>query len=381
LTLTLGLVALIFTSWAGSVILAKKGSEKILRVDLLLPKLKSSHGERKVDAFRMLEPESSELAHPKIKIEETPAHVSFPAATQEPPRANPGLNLIKPIDLTPIEICGDPVIYQQPCAPQRGDSPMMRNWKTLTMFSLLTAATYAYVPPPLFAGEQNPGKINGIEELQNSIKELTKSVRALENKKLSATDQETIAETVRTEIKKLENGPLADLKRDLGTVKTDVTGLLSEQAKLKAELEGQKLLIKILGEDIVNLNKKLLAAGSSTAPGVDKTFMEQFNSSIKMLNETIAKLGPTEKRTSMSMPNATTSNLGRVVIVNLYTQDLLFTLNGMDIRVPARTTKTVENIPVGSLRYSVFSDRWGVLQSQTTSLAPNDTFTLTASNP
>jgi len=404
--LGLAVVTIAGTTWAASAILAKKGSEKILRVDLLLPKLKSSHGERKVDAFRMSEPESSELAHPKerkvplppigvptaidhplVKTEVPPMPVSLPVSTQEPPRApplEPGLNLIKPIDLTPpplVDACGDPVIYQQPCAPQRGDSPMMRNWKTLTMFSLLSVATYSYVPTPIYAGDKVQGKIEGIEELQNSIKELTKSVRALENKKLSAADLTTIAETVRSEIKKLEDGMLTDLKRDVAGVKTDVGGLQSEQSKLKAELEGQKLLIKILGDDIVSLNKKLQTSGAPQTPAVDKTFMEQLNTSIKMLNDTIAKLGPTEKRTSMSMPNGTASNMGRVVLVNLYSQDLLFTVNGMDLRVPARTTKTVENIPVGTLRYSVFSDRWGILQSQSTSLAANDTFTLTASNP
>jgi hypothetical protein len=392
--LALAGITLLVTIWAGSTVLAKKGSEKILRVDLLLPKLKSSHGERKAHAFRMSEPESSELAHPKDwKIVAPPPRgtvIDQPtrfAETPEPPTGTPfapGLHLIKPIDLTlpPVETCGEPVIYQQPCAPQRGDSPMMRNWKTLTMYSLLAAATYS-APQLVFAGNEpnQPVKTDGIDELQKSMKQLLSKVTALENKKLSLADQEMIAELLRTELKKLENGPLADLKRGVDTLKSDVAGLQSDQTKMKAEIEGQKLQIKILNDEVVNLNKKLLVGGPSQGPAVDKTFMEQLNSSLKILNETIAKLGPTEKRTSMSMPNGTPSTMGRVVLVNLYSQDLLFTLNNMDIRVPARTTKTVENVPTGALRYSVFSDRWGILQSQTTNLAGNDTFTLTASNP
>src|SRR5437660_12880847 len=63
--LLLGAVALGGVTWGASSLLAQNGSEKLLRVERFLPKLKSNHGERKAVAFRTSEPEVSELAHPK----------------------------------------------------------------------------------------------------------------------------------------------------------------------------------------------------------------------------------------------------------------------------------------------------------------------------
>src|SRR5688572_28685370 len=61
----LGCVSLFTVMWGASGALASKGSEKLLRIGLLFPKLKGNHGDRKADAFRMSEPEPNESAHPK----------------------------------------------------------------------------------------------------------------------------------------------------------------------------------------------------------------------------------------------------------------------------------------------------------------------------
>src|SRR4051812_39305505 len=63
--LGLGCVSLGLMTWGASSALSQKGSEKLLRVSLLLPKLKSIYGERKANAFRKSEPEPSDLAHPR----------------------------------------------------------------------------------------------------------------------------------------------------------------------------------------------------------------------------------------------------------------------------------------------------------------------------
>src|SRR5207249_1722994 len=102
---------------------------------------------------------------------------------------------------------------------------------------------------------------------------------------------------------------------------------------------------------------------------------------IKALQDTIAKLGPTEKRTSAYPNGAAALKTGRVAIVNLYSEDLLFVVNGVGHRVAARTSKIVDNVPTGALNYEVFSERWGTLENRVTSIAAGDTFTLTASNP
>ena len=117
----------------------------------------------------------------------------------------------------------------------------------------------------------------------------------------------------------------------------------------------------------------------------DKAFMEELReirSSIKSLEEKIARMGPTEQRVS-GYPNggaAVASKTGKVVLINFYSADVLYVINGVTYKLPPGSTKVVENVPAGDLRYEVAADRWGLLESRTTTLVPNDTFTLVA-NP
>jgi len=105
--LALGGVAWGCVTWGAANLLAKKGPEKLLRVDLFLPKLNSNHTSG---------PTPSEQAHPKdrpttalhlpalfghsqVKVVETPHHVEPPASTSEPPRLTTGswMNPIAPL--------------------------------------------------------------------------------------------------------------------------------------------------------------------------------------------------------------------------------------------------------------------------------------------
>src|ERR1019366_355159 len=132
--LVLGCVSLLSVTWMASFALSVKGSEKLLRVGLLLPKLKSIQGNRQAAAFRMSEPEPSELAHPKERktsapgpvmpagidhpkgtIAEVPHHAEPAVATPEPP----AVASLQPVEISiphlvvppPIvETCNDPVV-------------------------------------------------------------------------------------------------------------------------------------------------------------------------------------------------------------------------------------------------------------------------------
>jgi uncharacterized coiled-coil protein SlyX len=387
--LALGGVAWGCVTWGASNLLAKKGPEKLLRVDLFLPKLNSNHTSG---------PQPREQAHPKdrptlglhlpnlfghstVKVVETPHHVEHPASTSEPPRltSEPWLNPFAKLTPPPAaETCDDPVVNVQPCTMQRGDSPMMRTWKTVTMYSLLAAAV-TLAPPPLIAQEEKPipAKIDGLEKLQKSVDALIKRIDDLEKKPVT-TDKDAIAEVFRTELKKLEDGALGDISKSIKTLKTDMSALQTEQLKQKRQLDD-------LTDQVESLRKKMLAAGTGPlgTPAVDKAFMEEFRSSMKSLQDIIAKLGPNEKRTS-AYPNGNGNaalKTGRVAIVNLYSEELLFVVNGVGHRVPARSSKMIESVPTGALNYEVFSERWGPLENRVTSIAAGDTFTLTASNP
>ena len=110
----LGCLAWGGVTWGASNLLAKKGPEKLLRVDLLLPKLNSNHTS---------EPKPSEQAHPKdrattglhlpaffgqgkVKVVETPHHVEPPKSTA--PASDSWLNPLP--RLTPpsaVETCAE----------------------------------------------------------------------------------------------------------------------------------------------------------------------------------------------------------------------------------------------------------------------------------
>ena len=68
----------------------------------------------------------------------------------------------------------------------------------------------------------------------------------------------------------------------------------------------------------------------------------------------------------------------RVLLVNLYPEELLFTVNGRPYPVPPNTTMPLENQMPGALTYEVISRTWGLRAANTTTLRPNETFTLTA---
>jgi hypothetical protein len=393
--LALGSVSLLSVTWIASAALAKKGSEKLLRVDLLLPKLKSIHGERKAPAFRMSEPEPSALAPPKERKTSAPAHLlpavidhptgttvelphhgEIPAATLEPPAfvsSDPGFNLIPPLIVPPpmIETCYDPVVFLQQCTSPRGDSPMIRNWKTLTMYSLLSAAAVALAPTPpiVFAEEKKiPAKVVDDKAMQ----ELADRIATLENKKLTIAEKDALAQVLRAELKKLEDGALADINQDLKAVKKGVSELTTELSALKAEQLRQKIQIDNQKYLIEQLTKRLDAG--PTTPTVDKTMLEI----LKDIKDGIAKLGPTNERKMMSPPNGTAATMGRVMLVNLYTEDLLVLINGKAFRVPAGKTRPVDDVPAGNLQFQVHSERWGTFDNRNTNLLPGETFTLTA---
>jgi hypothetical protein len=147
-----------------------------------------------------------------------------------------------------------------------------------------------------------------------------------------------------------------------------VSDLQIEQLKHKLQIEQQKFLID-------QLTKRLDAANAS--PVVDKAMMD----TLKAIQDGIAKLAPTQKRSSAYPANGTATNTGRVMLVNQYSDELLFIVNGVGHRLPPQTSKLVENIPVGALGIEVFSSRFGVFNRQATTLAGGETFTLTANPP
>jgi hypothetical protein len=227
---------------------------------------------------------------------------------------------------------------------------MIHNWKTLVMYSLLSAAAFAFVlqPAVLFAEETN----------------LLAKIEALsESKKLSAADKDEIAGVLRKELKRLEEGALANLQKSVDSLKLEVSALQLEQLRHKVLIE--------------QLSKRLDAASAS--PGTEKAMLE----TLKAIQDGIAKLAPTEKRVMMYPPNnGITANMGRIVLVNQYSDELSFFVNGVGHRMPALTSRVVDSIPTGTVTVDVYSPRFGgVFNRQATTLAAGETFTVTANPP
>ena len=123
---------------------------------------------------------------------------------------------------------------------------MIRNWKMMTMLSLLSAAV-SLTPPPAHAGDKDT-------ELQKSIDKLIKRIDALENAQL---DKKAIGEALRAELKKLEDGLLGEIKNDIGHVQ-------NKQREQKKDLDDQRMLINLLAGRIDGLEE--IAEGASRGP-------------------------------------------------------------------------------------------------------------------
>jgi hypothetical protein len=373
-------VAMMGVCWIASSVLAQNGTEKLLRVGHLFPKLNSNHGERKADAFRTSEPVPSAMAHPKeratlppaplplahenpkVKIVDAPLALA-PLPTPEPPRGNedPWLLMTSKVDApTPVEPCSESVVFLEPCGPKRGDTPMIRNWKMLTMLSLLSATVS--LTPPAHAGEKESKG-----DLKKSIDKLIERIDELETKPV---DKKAIGEALRAELKKLEDGLLGEIKTDIGIVQI-------KQREQKKELEDQRMLINLLTTRIEGLERKMIT-GVPTGPSVDKAFMDELKVMIRTLTDTVAKSAPSQSHISMSPPtNGSATGAARVLLANHYPDELLFIVNGVGHRLPARSTKLVD-VNSGALNYEVFSTRFGVLERRTTNLASGHTFNLAA---
>ena len=298
--LGLGCTSMLLVTWIASNALAKKRAEKLLQLDPLLSKLKSVHGEPKL--LPRSEPEPSELAHPKDR--QTPEAANLPVLidqhlvaveTPEPPRFKATEHLIPQVELVPVpvfETCDEPVVFLQPCTYHPGDSPMIRTWKSLTMYALLSASAVTLAPPPpaVSADEKKQTKD---EETAKALKALTERIAALENKKLTDADKKEIAEVMRKELKTLEDGALSKLNEKVDGLKTNVDSLQTKMLEHKLLIDHQKTLIE-------QLTKRLDAVPATpTTPAVDKALLETLNA----IKDGIAKLGPTTERKSMSAPD------------------------------------------------------------------------------
>jgi hypothetical protein len=362
-------------------------AEKSLQLDRTTPKLNNIRTEEPATASLVpAEPLPSELAlHDRNGGD-------WPTSTAEPPLAEPplkGPRALPPVEVIPVSIVSDgpsdPVVYSPTREPTYGESPMIRTWKTLTLAALLAAATPTAVP----AGG-TPGKDNDKDhkEVLSKVEDLRKTVESL-SKKLDGLTATPTSKDVMTELKRVEKAVLGQIEKVDHALRTDMAGLKEDQFKQKLELQTINSKLKIFDEQLTEMSErfnKLRKQVANDVPlpatGLERAALDELRMRLSTIERSLAALQPlnTEAfRKSFSPPATVPSNLGRVLLTNLYNASMLVHLNGQKYRVDPQKTVELRDVPAGALNYEVFADGWGVIQPmRTTTLMPNETLMITA---
>ena len=214
---------------------------------------------------------------------------------------------------------------------------MIRNWKSLELAALLAAAFTAQ--PVVFAGEGD-----GKKEKPVDAKAVLDELRAMDK---------GIRETFKKFGKSLDN-----LKE--GYLQTNV------------ELDNVVIRVKNLEKSLANLQADVDKMKPSSNP-IDKAGLDEIRTKLEKIEQSLAKMQGMS-RIALSPPNT-----GRIQLMNMYPEELLFVINGKNYRVEPNRTMFLENHPAGSFTYEVIAPRvYGSIVRKTVSLDPNETFTITA---
>jgi hypothetical protein len=319
-------------------------AEKDLRQVVVPPKFNPDSA--RVSLKKKAEPVAESELPARAQVSEPPLLPPLPMSLPAlPPAEAITLTALEPAPLPTQITAVNPLVYRESTP---GDTPMLRNWKTLALCSLLTSAVL--VQAPVLADEK--AVLEKIDALQESIK------KSFDGVSKDMGDFKAEFKKIRDSISTLEDD---GVKQRLDLANTN--------AKVK-QIEGA--LEKIRGEvETLRLREPTVAK-----TGIDKGSVDDIKAKLGSIEQAILRLQPSTSRVAMSPPAASTT--GRVVLVNLYPEELLYLINGKSYRVAPGANVPVDLVPAGSLNYEVISGTWGLRAKNTTTLAPNETFTLTA---
>jgi tetrahydromethanopterin S-methyltransferase subunit G len=246
------------------------------------------------------------------------------------------------VDSIPLALDWEPIwVFSSNHAHHQGDSPMLRNWKSLELAALLAAAFTAQ--PVVFAGG---------EAKKDDLKEILKRLDGIDS--YLTKDLGKIFEKIGKDYDGIR-GDVLKSRVDLDKVMTKVDTLEDKLDKLHADLD------------------KLKKRGTSEFNPIDKASLDEIKSRLMDIEKSITKIQGSS-RIALSP-----ANTGRIQLMNMYPEELLFVINGKNYRVEANRTMFLENHPAGTFTYEVIAPRvYGLITRKTTSLDPNETFTITA---
>jgi hypothetical protein len=303
---------------------------------------------------------------------------------------------------------------------------MLRNWKTLALCSLL-AASVSLTPEPVAAQsltkdlealnkrldqleQKDQTRAQVLDRLQEDLKQLNeirKDIAALGTRVKTVEDRKPVVaegngEDLRKELRLIDSAlkkilelqditqtDVAGIRKDVSSLKKDVTSLQNDQAAAKLRVDGLELALSRLVDDLKTMQKRLetpaaapaTVASASPAPGIDRALNDILNK-LTSIEQAILRIPPPQpqgpsRAAYYAGAAPTNGGSGRVRLENFYGEDMLFIINGRETRVPPNQVVVLE-LPAGPLSYEVVSTYWGSRAQRTTTLAPNDTYRITA---
>ena len=281
------------------------------------------------------------LAPVPAVVELPPPTVRPPArlTIQEPIAADPAPRLPAPAAVPAIrEAVWTPPAPASPCiyVQHPGDTPMLRNWK---LFGVTTMMVFALTAPAPAGDKDGPPQDDKFTKLEKQI-EAFKSEMAKEFASLGI----------------YVNG----LKDDIKSLKADT--------KVKLELGTARL--NLLDQQLTRLRQDMdsLKNGGTKAyyPPDGKDVIAELKAEIAQLRLIIAKSSPVQ-------PLATTATTGQLTVVNRYPEEILLMVNGGEQgRIPANTSRLIENLPLGTVTYEIISPTWGSSGIRRSTILPGD---------
>lgn len=231
---------------------------------------------------------------------------------------------------------------------------MPRTWKMLGLTSLFALA---------LAAPAARADTDGINPDQDKLKAIQDSLKSMdEGLKKAFADLKKDMDAQQEELKHLK-AAYAD-----ATLKA--AGALLQAAELKKQV-GQ------LRAEMDALRKRLPSDGGTIAlyPPADKAILDDILKRLTAIEQKLSQMPTTALRPAFPPATAT----GRVLLVNRSAEELLFVVNGRTYRIPAGASAALDGVGAGNFTYEVISPTWGLIRPlQTRTLAPQETFTITA---
>jgi hypothetical protein len=221
---------------------------------------------------------------------------------------------------------------------------MMRTWKLLGLSAVVAVVLTA--APVRAGGEGKPSVEDRLKAIEDKLGEMNRAIAkafgAIE------TDMKAIKQEVKT------NDTDAQLK---------LTAVLDRVGALEKQLTNLRTQVQTMRDRVATV---------ANYPPTDKSTLDEIKMRLSQLQDALNRLQSTSERKAFSLPDT-----GRLVLLNLYGEDLLFVVNQRSYRLAPGASVTLDQ-PAGAFTYEVISPTHGLVRRNTPVLRAGETFPITA---